>query len=103
MQIGIDSFAAAYTDASLAVKAPDRLRELIDAKLEHRKPTVIEESEPASNVINLMDALKRSVRGAEGSKGGSEGKGKGNGRAAAKASKPRAKAGRKLRPRKAAA
>jgi DNA end-binding protein Ku len=81
------------------------LRELIDAKLEHRKPTVIEESEPASNVINLMDALKRSVRGSEGSKGGSESKGKGNGRATDMASKPRAKAksGHKPRPRKAAA
>src|SRR5580765_5341796 len=30
MQIGIDSFAAAYTDASLAESAPDRLRELVD-------------------------------------------------------------------------
>src|SRR5712691_4244669 len=79
------------------------LRELIDAKLEHRKPKVIEESAPASNVINLMDALKRSVRGAEGSKGGAEGKG--NGRTTATAKKPRAKtkSGRKQRPSKAAA
>src|SRR4029077_14578184 len=30
MQIGIDSFAAAYTEASLAVDAPVRLRELIE-------------------------------------------------------------------------
>jgi alkanesulfonate monooxygenase SsuD/methylene tetrahydromethanopterin reductase-like flavin-dependent oxidoreductase (luciferase family) len=34
MQIGIDSFAAAYTDSSLAVDAPDRLRELIE-QIEH--------------------------------------------------------------------
>lgn len=34
MQIGIDSFAAAYTDASLAVRAPERLRELIE-QIEH--------------------------------------------------------------------
>lgn len=39
------------------------LRELIKAKQEHRPPREIEEAPPASNVINLMDALKRSVRG----------------------------------------
>lgn len=39
------------------------LRELIEAKQEHRKPLAIEDAPPASNVINLMDALKRSVRG----------------------------------------
>lgn len=39
------------------------LRELIEAKQEHRKPRAIEDAPPASNVINLMDALKRSVRG----------------------------------------
>src|SRR4030081_3184794 len=30
MQIGIDSFAAAYNDASLAVSASDRLRNLVE-------------------------------------------------------------------------
>lgn len=39
------------------------LRELIKAKQENRPPREIEEVPPASNVINLMDALKRSVRG----------------------------------------
>jgi probable LLM family oxidoreductase len=34
MQIGIDSFAAAYTETSLAVNTPDRLRELIE-QIEH--------------------------------------------------------------------
>src|SRR5467141_3225697 len=34
MQIGIDSFAAAYTDTSLAVSASDRLRNLVE-ELEH--------------------------------------------------------------------
>jgi DNA end-binding protein Ku len=37
------------------------LRELIAAKLEKRPPKEIEEAPPASNVINLMDALRRSV------------------------------------------
>ena len=41
------------------------LRELIEAKLEKRPPKEIEEAAPASNVINLMDALRRSV-GKEG-------------------------------------
>ena len=39
------------------------LKELIEAKLEKRPPKAIEEAPPASNVINLMDALKRSVKG----------------------------------------
>jgi len=39
------------------------LRELIKAKQENRPPKEIEEAPPASNVINLMDALKRSVKG----------------------------------------
>src|SRR5882672_8565397 len=34
MQIGIDSFAAAYTDSSLAVSASDRLSELVE-QIEH--------------------------------------------------------------------
>ena len=37
------------------------LRELIDAKMEHRKPQEIEEPQLGAKVINLMDALKRSV------------------------------------------
>jgi DNA end-binding protein Ku len=39
------------------------LRELIRAKEEKRPPRAIEETPAASNVINLMDALKRSVKG----------------------------------------
>jgi DNA end-binding protein Ku len=47
------------------------LRELIKAKEEKRPPREIEETQPVSNVINLMDALKRSV-GKGGDKGGGE-------------------------------
>ena len=39
------------------------LRELIAAKQEKRPPREIEDTAPASNIINLMDALKRSVKG----------------------------------------
>lgn len=49
-----EKFKDAYTVA---------LRELIAAKREKRAPKAIEEAAPASNVINLMEALKRSVRG----------------------------------------
>ena len=45
------------------------LRELIDAKMEHRKPHEIEEPQLGAKVINLMDALKRSVKGGAALKG----------------------------------
>ncbi len=54
------------------------LRELIKAKEEKRPPREIEEAQPVSNVINLMDALKRSVGKGGGDKGG-EGKAAGKG------------------------
>jgi len=46
------------------------LRELIDAKMEHRKPQEIEEPQLGAKVINLMDALRKSVKGGEGAKSG---------------------------------
>jgi len=60
------------------------LRELIDAKLEKRPPKEIEETPPASNVINLMDALKRSVKGGDARRSADEEK--------SERRKPRAKA-----------
>src|SRR6185503_12965456 len=53
------------------------LRELIDAKIEKRPPQEIEETRPSAKVIDLMEALKRSV------KGGGEATGKGKKAAAA--------------------
>ena len=50
------------------------LKELIDAKLEKRPPKEIEEAPPASNVINLMDALKRSVKGGAASERNGKGR-----------------------------
>jgi DNA end-binding protein Ku len=51
------------------------LRELIDAKAEHRQVRTIEEPRQSAKVINLMDALRRSVgrggKGGGGSGGGS--------------------------------
>jgi DNA end-binding protein Ku len=48
------------------------LRELIAAKMEHRKPREIEEPQLGAKVINLMDALKKSIgsAGAGAAKGG---------------------------------
>jgi DNA end-binding protein Ku len=69
------------------------LRELIKAKEEKRPPREIEETQPVSNVINLMDALKRSVGkgGAERSAG-----------SAAKAKEPARKAPAKAKSAKVA-
>jgi DNA end-binding protein Ku len=67
------------------------LRELIAAKQEERPPRQIEDNAPASNVINLMDALKRSVKGDTGAKPAAKSRAKA--RPAAKKT-PRRKKGR---------
>lgn len=46
----------------------EALRELIEAKLEKRAPDVAEEVESPRTVVNLMDALKKSVEQSEGKK-----------------------------------
>ncbi len=64
------------------------LRELIDAKMEHRAPQAIAEPELGAKVINLMEALKRSVK----SGGGAPAKGKAAAAAAAPAPTRKGKA-----------
>lgn len=76
------------------------LRELIEAKLEKRPPKDIEEAPPASNVINLMDALRRSVRG-EGAREAAGGTGGARRKSAPK--KKAAKTARRKSARKRAA
>jgi DNA end-binding protein Ku len=44
----------------------DAMWELIHAKLEHRKPEFVVEEQPTANVINIMDALKKSVQQGKG-------------------------------------
>jgi DNA end-binding protein Ku len=86
-----EKFKDAYTVA---------LRELIDAKLHKRAPREIEETPPASNVINLMDALKRSVGQKAGGKGEAKAEAKERRKPATKAAskaKARAKPARKGR------
>jgi DNA end-binding protein Ku len=46
----------------------EAMRELIDAKIEDREPVVIEEPRPTAKIINLKDALRRSVKEREGGK-----------------------------------
>jgi DNA end-binding protein Ku len=74
------------------------LRELIEAKREHRKPRAIEEAPPASNVINLMDALKRSVKGG-GAANDDQPAARGRKSSARRAKKPRAAKAKRARKR----
>ena len=64
------------------------LRELIDAKIEKRPPQEIEETRPSAKVIDLMEALKRSV------KGGGAAPAKGKKAAAAETVEPTKKSGK---------
>jgi DNA end-binding protein Ku len=77
------------------------LRELIDAKIEHRKPQPIEEPQLGAKVINLMDALKKSIgvasgAGASKAKAGAK-RGKVAAEAAPAARKTSAKSGKRTR------
>jgi DNA end-binding protein Ku len=39
----------------------EALKELIQAKIEHREPIAVEEDQPQPKVVNLMDALRKSL------------------------------------------
>jgi DNA end-binding protein Ku len=43
----------------------EALQELIDSKLEHREPKDVMEEPPPAKIINLMDALRQSLKGKE--------------------------------------
>lgn len=58
-----DQFKDEYTEA---------VRELIQAKLEDRAPEIVTEQPGGAKVINIMDALKKSVQ--QGKSGGARGK-----------------------------
>lgn len=87
---------AAFKDSYTAA-----LRELIEAKLEKRPPKDIEEPELPSNVINLMDALKRSI-GRDKGKGEKEAKETKKPRRAKRAAKSAKSAAKRSSKRKAA-
>lgn len=75
------AFKDSYTQA---------VRELIDAKLEDREPREIEAPEAGGQVIDLMQALKRSVEGKEGKKGKKQGKGKSSSKSSKSSKKKKA-------------
>jgi len=52
-----------FDPAAFKDKYEDALREIIDAKQHHRQVKQIEEPQQGAKVINLMDALRRSVKG----------------------------------------
>lgn len=60
----IDQKTAKFDPGKFKDHYDDAMRELIKAKLGDKKAqTVIEEKRPTAQVINLMDALKKSLRG----------------------------------------
>lgn len=67
----------------------EALQELIDSKLENRKPREVVEEQPTGKVINLMDALRKSLKEENGAK------------SAKKTSAPPAKGKKPARSRKA--
>jgi DNA end-binding protein Ku len=89
----IEKKSKKFDPAAFKDKYEDALREVIEAKEHHRQVKNIEEPQQGAKVINLMDALRRSVRGgaANENEKGSHPRGK----SAGKASKPGAKAARK--------
>jgi DNA end-binding protein Ku len=58
--------AAKFDPKAFKDKYEDALRELIDAKIENREPEAIEEPQLGAKVIDLMEALKRSVDNKKG-------------------------------------
>ena len=79
----------------------EALKELIDSKIENREPEYEEEEAPRGKVINLMDALKKSLNqnetAASGKKSASRPKAKGKTKAKTPARKPKAKSRPKRR------
>ena len=75
MQIGIDSFAAAYDDASLAVSASDRVRNLVEQiELLSKKRVIVLEfqaeqwkrlDERTATYNHFRPALRKKIEGGE--------------------------------------
>lgn len=78
----IEKKQAAFDPSDFDDRYEDALLEVIRAKQKGRKPPVVQAAERPANVVNLFDALKKSLAGEE--TGGSTGK---RGRATAKSAK----------------
>ena len=80
----LDSKKGHFDPSKFEDRYENALMELIEAKRAGKKPPVVSEGKP-SNVINLMDALRRSARGGEGRRAAPARKSNGRKRAAPKA------------------
>jgi DNA end-binding protein Ku len=84
----LDSKKGHFDPSKFEDRYETALMELIEAKRAGKKPPVVTEGKP-SNVINLMDALRKSARGGEGRRAAPARKSNGRKRAASKAPKRR--------------
>lgn len=96
----IDKKKAAFDPSGFEDRYEDALLALIEAKQKGKKPPVAHAAEPSSNVVNLFDALKKSLAGADGetAKGPTSAKrsaGKSKAKPAAKSTKGGSKAAKK--------
>lgn len=90
----IESKTAPFDPSKFRDHYEEALKELIAAKLEEREPELAEEEERrGAKVINLMDALKRSVEQSDKPEGGKRGKSAQTSRQSKR--QPRGKSGRK--------
>jgi DNA end-binding protein Ku len=58
----IERKSGAFEPEKLKDEYTEAVWELINAKIEHRAPTVVTGEAPSAKVINIMDALKKSVK-----------------------------------------
>jgi DNA end-binding protein Ku len=58
----IERKAGKFEPEKLKDEYTEAVWELINAKIEHRAPTVVTGEAPSAKVINIMDALKKSVK-----------------------------------------
>jgi DNA end-binding protein Ku len=79
----LDRMAGHFDPSKFEDRYETALMELIEAKRAGKKPPVVSEGKP-SNVINLMDALRKSARGGEGRRAAPARKSNGRKRAAPK-------------------
>ena len=68
----IESYRAPFNPSQFKDDYEASLRELVEAKLHHRKPAVAAKEPKRAKVIDLMDALKKSVAAKTKSSGGED-------------------------------
>lgn len=94
----IDKKQAAFDPSGFEDRYESALLELIQAKQKGKKPPVVQAAERPANVVNLFEALKKSLAGDEGAAGGKSASAKGS-----KAASSRPAAGKASRSKSAKA